>query len=297
MDKETLILKWLNHELNEAELKAFRELDDYAELMQLQDGIEQFTPSSFDTEKELERLKTSIQEKKQPRKLWATISKIAAVLLIGVLTFNYFSKPITTVETIASEKTRIELPDASIINLNASSSLAYNENNWDEARNITLKGEAFFDVAKGATFRVDTDQGFVTVYGTEFNVKQRENLFEVICYEGLVGVTFDGTETKLHPGDRILILNDKVETTKATQNSPSWVNGVSSFKSIPYGEVLAEFERQYNIKTRLIAVDSNLLFSGNFIHNNIDLALKAITIPVNATYTKEADGIIIQREE
>lgn len=297
MDRETLISKWLNHELSEKELEAFKQLDDYKELTKLQAGIEKFQPDSFDTDSELDSLKKSIHQKKTPKKLWPTLIRIAAVFVIGFLAFNYFSKQPTVIQTLASEKTFIELPDQSTINLNAATQISYNKNSWKKSRDISLEGEAFFDVTKGATFKVETTLGTVTVYGTQFNVKQRNNLFEVVCYEGLVGVLFNGNETLLHPGERIFILNNEIQTSTDAQKGPSWINGLSTFKSTPYSEVLAELERQYNLKITLNELDPNLMFSGSFTHNNIELALKAITIPVNATYSKVESGYNITGEK
>ena len=67
--------------------------------------------------------------------------------------------------------------------------LKYASNKWDKKRRVRLEGEAFFKVAKGSTFTVDTKTGSVKVLGTQFNVKNRIGFFEVVCYEGLVGVT------------------------------------------------------------------------------------------------------------
>ena len=55
-----------------------------------------------------------------------------------------------------SQKQEISLPDNSQVSLNALSSVTYNESSWDENRELTLNGEAFFKVEKGSTFEVKT---------------------------------------------------------------------------------------------------------------------------------------------
>ena len=97
-----------------------------------------------------------------------------------------------------------------VFRLNAKSLLAFNKKDWKQEREVELDGEAFFKVAKGSSFNVITKSGTVTVYGTQFNVKQRDNYFEVICYEGLVGVTYNSQETKLKPGDSFLIIDGEI---------------------------------------------------------------------------------------
>ena len=118
---------------------------------------------------------------------------MAAAFIIGfTLVSVFFSKDLTTIETMASEKTTVTLPDNSTAQLNSKSEISYSEKKWDKKRTVNLKGEAYFKVAKGSKFDVKTTAGIVSVHGTQFNVKNRKNYFEVKCFEGLVGVEIDG---------------------------------------------------------------------------------------------------------
>ena len=202
----------------------------------------------------------------------------------------------TTFTTDFSEKIAIDLPDNSKINLNALSSITFNKSDWKNNRNITLKGEAFFDVEKGSSFNVNTTTGTVKVLGTEFNVKQRNNFFEVTCYEGLVQVTYKNNKTKIKPGESFLLLNDLVINNKTDYSKPQWLSNTSAFKSLPLKEVIAEFERQYNVKVEAKNINTDLLFTGRFTHDNLDLALKSITQPLQLTYKKSNQTIILKRE-
>ena len=104
-------------------------------------------------------------------------------------------------------------------------------------------------------------------------------------------------ETKLHPGDRFLIIEDKqVTLDNATQTAPSWIKDESTFSAIPFKFVVAEFERQYNTKVTLIDIDSSQLFTGSFTHNDIEIALKAIALPLHATYSIQNQTIILKRD-
>jgi hypothetical protein len=77
---------------------------------------------------------------------------------------------------------------------------------------------------------------------------------------------------------------------------PSWLNNASTFISLPYKTVIAEFERQYNVDITLLGIDSEQLFTGSFAHDNIDVALKSITLPLYATYNKSNNTITIKGE-
>ena len=65
---------------------------------------------------------------------------------------------------------------------------------------------------------------------------------------------------------------------------------------MPFSQVIAEFERQYNVTFSVNTIDTNQLFTGSFAHNNLDIALQAITIPLNLAYTKNNNKISLKRE-
>ena len=141
------------------------------------------------------------------------------------------------------------LPDNSKVYISASSSVQIKRLNWD--RNITLKGEAYFEVEKGKKFTVATKDASVKVLGTKFNVISRNNYFETICYEGRVLVTYNDTKKILNVGEKFLVIDNKIIKTRNTEKDlPKWNGGKSSFKNTPIEYVLKEFERHYNIKIK-----------------------------------------------
>ncbi|WP_298534270.1 FecR family protein [uncultured Algibacter sp.] len=298
MNREELISKWLDNDLSNQELEAFKQLDDYDELIKLNHSLKAFKADEYNTSKELEGVLTTVKNKKQSSRQWLKpFMRIAAILAVCFGLYYYTTTLDTTISTEFAQKTTIELPDYSSVSLNAKSLLAFNKNKWKQDREVKLQGEAFFKVAKGSSFKVKTASGIVTVYGTQFNIKQRNNYFEVICYEGLVGVSYNSQESKLKAGDSFLILDGKlIAKEKENRIMPSWLNNVSSFKSLPYKTIITEFERQYNVEVTLIGIDSTQLFTGSFAHDNIELALKSISLPLNATYSKTNRTIILKRE-
>ncbi|MEM5565239.1 FecR family protein [Psychroserpens sp. AS72] len=298
MNREDLIQKWLDHNLNPTELEAFKQLEDYPSLIKLDQDLIGFKADSINEDEALEHVWSSINSiKKKPNKLVATLSKIAAILVVCFGIYFYTTTLDTTSNTIASQQKSIALPDASHVELNAMSSITFNESNWDNNRNLTLNGEAFFKVAKGKKFDVETSMGTVTVLGTQFNVKQRNDFFEVICYEGKVGVTSEEKNMTLLPGDTFLIIDGKyIATEKENLKHPSWLDHKSTFKSMPYREVIAEFERQYNVTIEIDNINDSQNFTGSFIHNDIEIALKSITLPLQLKYSKTDNIIRLKRE-
>ena len=287
MEREELIKKWLDNELNSHELDAFKKLKDYNELVTLSNNLTRFKAPEYNVQEELNIALQNINTTKTESKThWLRpVLRIAAILAISFSVYYYTTTLDTNINTLAAQKTTIELPDASNVSLNAKSKLVYNKSRWDKNRDVILEGEAFFKVAKGSTFNVKTKNGVVTVLGTEFNVKQRDNYFEVICYEGSVKVTHNSDIVILNPGNSFLKIDGKlIAREKETSLNPSWINNESYFKSMPFEYVISEFERQYNVSINPQNIDLKQLFTGSFSHNNLEVALKEITLPLDVTY-------------
>mgnify|MGYP000727873991 FL=1 len=138
----------------------------------------------------------------------------------------------------------------------------------------------------------------VTVLGTQFNVETRKDFFEVTCYEGLVSVTINGEETKLPAGNSLLAINGKSKISKAMVNGePSWLSKESSFKSIPLHYVLDELQRQFNVKVNAKNIDTTQLFTGSFSNENLELALKSISLPLQIKFNLDGNKVLFYAEE
>ena len=290
MEKDYLLEKWVNGTLSEEETKQFQESDDYPFYKAIIEDAACFKASKFSAVPDFKTLQGKLSTKKRtsPGMLgnpWYL--RIASVFVIGVsLYFMFFYHMATNVATGVGEKITIELPDASTVLLNAASKIHYVQKGWEKERKITLQGEAFFDVAKGATFDVVTAKGTITVLGTEFNVRQRGTSLEVICYEGKVRVAAGEISEILLPGDQLFLADGKILQRKTKEETPSWTRNVSSFEERPFGEVIKELERQYNIQIRYeVKGQENALFTGGFEHGNLENAVRSIAEPMDLNFT------------
>ena len=296
MNKETLAQKWLDGELTPAEMESFKNLEEYADYEKLAETARCFKAADFDTTKNYARVQAKInRQKKQARK--SIFLKIAAVFVIAFASyFTIFNSGQTQIESVAGQTEKTILPDGSTVLLNAVSELAYNKNSWDKNREVELRGEAFFKVEKGSRFTVVTSAGKVSVLGTHFNVKQRENYFEVTCFEGLVSVKTPSDSILLPAGKSFRLLDGMGKRSITKRSEPIWTKNLSSFESVPFKEVIAEFERQYNVDVRLETrtFDTNQLFTGSFVHNDMEMALKSIGIPFNLRHTRDGDTVILK---
>ena len=297
MNKEDLIRKWLNDELTPAEKQTFEQGEDFELNQAIIDGAKQFKASNFSKPNTFQDLQLAYQAKKTTTKQldwFKPLLKIASVVVISLgIYFTFFNTNTIVIETLASQQTTIELPDHSQVTLNAGSDVSYNKKNWENNRQLKLSGEAYFKVTKGQTFDVLTSQGIVTVVGTEFNVKQRPDYFEVQCFEGVVKVTAGNISKTLLAGDTYRLLNNEFSEYKITVIKTKWTQNQSLFKADPNNFVTAELQRQYNIIIKLERLDDERLFTGGFEHDNFENALFSVTQPMDLRYKTNASNEVV----
>lgn len=297
MKNEKEILKWLNNELSSEEIEDLKQSENLQTLEKIAHYASQLETPKVDTHAALEAFKAKNHSKKKTKVRTLDFNafyRVAAVLVVMLTSayFLFFNNTKSFETQIAQTKT-VTLPDNSEVILNSASKLSFNEKKWADERALTLEGEAYFTVQKGQTFSVNTTSGVVTVLGTQFNVKERKNYFEVNCYEGLVSVTYNNKTIKLPPGKTFRVINGIIENVEdINAQNPSWIKQESSFNKIPLNQVIAELERQYDLKIKVKGVDTSKLFTGSFTHTDKEIALQAVTIPLQLSYRIEGKTII-----
>jgi transmembrane sensor len=138
----------------------------------------------------------------------------AAIIVAGLfVTINYFVASRGNIKTYAAvygERKNIQLPDGSVVTLNAGSSIKINEKYGLTLRDVYLEGEAFFEVKHDSTrpFIVHTPAMDVKALGTAFNVKAylNEKNTETSLISGLVEVTLkenNNLKMLLYPNQKI----------------------------------------------------------------------------------------------
>lgn len=299
--QENHLAKWLNNELSEAELAEFKNSDEYASYVRIVTASENLRAPDFNEAEALAAIKNKqlLEQTKvvqlNPFKRFMKVAAVIVVLIAG--SYFFFNSLDATITTQYAETKEVVLPDNSEVILNADSELTYNKNNWDSNRNLNLKGEAFFKVAKGEKFTVATSLGTVAVLGTQFNVENREDFFEVTCYEGLVSVLYNNKEVKLPAGASFVVINGAInKAQKPDALVPSWLNAESSFKSVPLKYVFDEFQRQHNIMVSTENIDMNQLYTGSFSNSDAKLALQSISAPSQIKFKLEGAKVLFYAE-
>ena len=283
---DTILARWLANELSPEELAAFEKTDEFAEYQAIAKASSQFLKPDYDRDGLFSKI-IEAREKSKNNKvirlkpiLFGLTAAASVLILLGIL---FSSKTYTTG---IGEQLVVNLPDGSKVNLNANSSLEHSRFFWTKNRNVDLDGEAFFDVEKGQIFNVITASGTVSVLGTEFNVRAREKSFALQCFEGRVKFeNKQANEAILEVGDAIIVVNGEIEKYEHSSGKPQWLNGISSFNNQSLKTVIDELTSQYNISIENKNVDLNQKFTGSFVHNDIETALKTVLVPMDIKYT------------
>ena len=157
---------------------------------------------------------------------YSVISIAASILLLLGIGYSYqFVRQYNTNQyySALNGKSRIILPDSSVVWLNTGSTLQY-ASSFIHKRQLVLEGEASFEVTKDKRhpFIVSSGDLKVKVYGTKFNVYSypNDNNAKIALRSGSVSVSLkDGKEAFLSPGE-IARINKKEQTLKIEQAHP-----------------------------------------------------------------------------
>lgn len=296
--KEVLYAKWLNGEISDDELRAVAGDDILTDLDRLVNNVDQWSMPKYDAVSGYEKFKQN--KKVKPAKIrkinWFAISGIAASFLVLLFIGNQFLSNQDQVTFANNGKNENKIfADGSEIWLNDGSTITHNEKKWSDQRTIELTGEAMFEVTKGNSFVVNTQNGSIRVLGTQFNVRAWGSNLYVECYEGKVEVKANNQKVILIKNEAInVVLGNMNEKQVITNLTPSWQNSTSRFYNENLQQVFKELERQYDIKVNISATDRS--FSGNFRHDNLENALKAICKPLGLKFTIGQDDKVVDIE-
>jgi transmembrane sensor len=298
MQENYTLAKWLNNELSETELAAFMASPEYEQYEKIRKYSGQLKVADFDEDKVLSTIlkseKTTIKVIPLYKK-W--LPRIAAILVLGLglaFAIQNFSSQTQIAENGA--KTSFSLPDDSQVVLNSGSQIEYKKWNWNNHRNLELHGEAYFKVAHGRKFQVETNLGKVTVLGTQFNVKAIKNRFEVTCFEGRVKVNYNKTQLVLTHGQSVTFENGVQTNSIIDEVKPDWMENKMAFDKAQLQTVLDEIQRNYNITIDL-KTSRKELFTGKIPTDNLETTLQIIATTYHLKSEKIGNNILLLEEK
>lgn len=240
-------------------------------------------------------------------------ARIAAVVAIAVGCGFFFkdyqynrNALMQTITVPMGQRAQITLADGTRVWLNAKSTLTYASNFGRSERNVTLEGEAFFEVAKNKKipFYVNTEKNKVEAVGTAFNVcaYKGSNEFETTLVEGIVDIYAAGIEkpiTRLRENEFFADYGGKCKkTVLPSYDYLRWKDGLYCFDDSELVHILSRLELYYNVK---ITVNNAKLLSNRYTakfkeQDGIEHVLRVIQKDQHFTYhiNEEKDSITIE---
>lgn len=213
-----------------------------------------------------------------------------------------------TYQTGAGEKSQIELPDQSVVHLNARSSVRVSRV-WtgDQPREVWLEGEAYFDVkhrpAHGsAKFTVHTPAVDVQVLGTQFNVLEHNGQTQVVLSTGKIELALknDNHRLLMKPGDLVRVSARDASVSQRLVNPEvytAWKDSRFVFDNTPVAEIAALLQNRYGLTVAF--ADTALMhrrFTFRMPDNDLELLLKTMSKSLDLTITREQNRILIGSE-
>jgi ferric-dicitrate binding protein FerR (iron transport regulator) len=188
------------------------------------------------------------------------------------------------------------LNDASVVYLSPGSRIDYPENN---ARNVILSGEAFFDVIHNETtpFTIKTHHAIIEVLGTSFNVNSKENL-EVFVESGEVRVSLtnrQNTSINLVKGE-MLVLNEDIPDKFQVHPgfSMDWRKNKMQFKDELLSNIISVINQNYQSNLVLGEPELNQRrLTVTFHNNSIPLITELISASLNLDIEVFPDSTIV----
>ncbi len=289
------LAKWLNDEMSDDALKKIVSKSDFETYIKIRKGLDYFESPKFDKDRVYRKISSHFT--KNERKVIQLKWFYAAAVIIALVVSGYFYKISLSINTYSNfgEQKHITLNDGSEAILNANSTISYLKK-WKDKRELSLVGEAFFKVKKGKSFTVNTQNGSVTVLGTQFNINSQDNFFLVKCFEGKVRVIQNNDTIYLTKGKAYQYNNIGKQQWDFISEKPIWLNGASSFKSTQLKVVILSLENQFGIKIDTGNIDTNQIFTGSFSHDNLKIALKSVFLPMDISFQLENKKVFLNKK-
>ena len=205
-----------------------------------------------------------------------------------------------TISTPKGGQYQLELPDGSLVWLNATSSIRFPTSFVEKERRVEITGEAYLEVAKNRDkpFIVTVNNAEVQVLGTHFNINAYldEDDVETTLLEGSVKFVNGANADILKPGQQSQLTKNgsfKVVSDVDVDKVVAWKNGFFDFENAGIETVMRQLSRWYNVEIEYNGKTDDLFIAE--MRRNIKLsdALKALELTGKVRFEIEGKKIIV----
>lgn len=267
------------------------------------------TEKTYDAESAWDKIDLRLEKgnKKAPVRMLTRLA--AAACIIGILFIAgwlILGKNTTKLLVAKAEQTNtaVTLPDGSQILLRKGATLSYPKTFSGAKREVSLTGEAFFEVQHDAAhpFHIQTVRATLEVLGTAFTINSSDKQDELFVSSGKVLFTNKAGDKHIITPQQYSKLDDKGFEIKPLNdpNFLSWKTGQLKFDNTPIDQVANALSNHYNLN---IVADSALLkqpkiqtITASFNQQSIEAVLEEIKLLVNISSRKQNDTIILFKQ-
>jgi transmembrane sensor len=170
------------------------------------------------------------------------------------LTGNKEDLGMNTLTTPRGGKFSIQLPDGTLVMLDAASSISYPAQFNGRERRVSITGQVYFDVVHHSAqpFVVQAGNQVIKDIGTHFNISayREDKTVKTTLEEGKVSVSQNGNTVFLKPGQTALgdpaSARIKIEPADL-EETLAWKNGYFRFNNEPIESIMPKISRWYNV--------------------------------------------------
>lgn len=236
------------------------------------------------------------------RTLVYTLARLAAVIVLGIGIY-FFARQLSSgaaiQETIASAGMKtLTLPDGSKVSLNANAKLIHPETFDTETREVTLEGEAFFEITPDAKkpFLIRTNNVTTEVVGTSFSVNSNTNRVVVTVVTGKVMLYEDRHSAIAMIAGEQGIYGDKVleKRINTNLNFLAWKTGILTFQNTPLTKVVDDLNRHYHQQIRIADTLEHCTLTSTFQHQTLEEILRELQVLFSIEIDRSNDTIILK---
>lgn len=239
--------------------------------------------------------------------MWKVTTIVAVVALLAMTGIHFLipARPLHTlplsVSTGIGERSVVNLPDSSEINLNHLSRFDYVYDDSKKERQLSLNGEATFDVATDPKhpFVVNCNGLRIECRGTTFNVNgyPDDETVTVVLQQGAIKASSSRQQIDMRPGTKVTFNTHTHTMTTSDVDAKEyseWVKGYERFSEEPLDVIARRLTRTYGTKILFASPEiSDIQLSGTLQANSLDEALSFISTATGLHYRKEKGGITI----
>ncbi len=229
----------------------------------------------------------------------------AAVLILAglgtALLFTLKSDPLSKMIVASTgekeNNLKVSLSDGSTVTLNHNTKLSYRSSYGKRSRNVSLSGEAFFEITGDPSkpFTIDAGKARVKVVGTSFNVitENHNSAVEVFVETGKVMLSDNSGSRDLFLDPGYIGTMDRGSSGKTINVNPnymSWKEGKLDYDGQPLEIVFRDLKRVYNME--IIADDPSILtnpWTSPIISQSSDTIIRIICASFNLSYIKDGE--------